>query len=128
MVGAAQAVPGGCLSLTKAQFLQEHQRVLAVGQGLVILTDESVGPADVAERDGLPDRVAGEAECVQGPAGVRQSVREAVLVRGKFGHPEADIRLAAEITGCREGLQGAPVMGFGLLQTVQPLARLGQAE
>ena len=75
-----------------------------------------MGPADTAERDGLSDRVVGEAECVESPAGMLEGVRKAVLLRSQFGHPDAGIRLAAEIADCREGLQGFPVTGFGLIQ------------
>jgi hypothetical protein len=128
VVGVAQAVPGAGLSFAEAQVPHQHQRVLAEDQGLVILTELSVGPADAVERDSLSARVAGEAEFVESLASILEGVREAALLRGNFGHPYVDICLAAEIADCRVDRQSLPVAGFGLIQAVQPLARLGQAE
>ena len=75
VMGVAQAVLGRGLAFAVAQVLQHRQRLPARRQGVVVLTEQDVGPADAAERLGLPAQIAGPAVRVESPAAVPSSPR-----------------------------------------------------
>src|SRR5215213_2760141 len=79
VVGVAEAVQRGGLTDPVTDRLLEGQRLLAVGQGLLVVAELGVTPAHTVECSGLPDPVSRGPEQMEGLQVVAKRFPVAVL-------------------------------------------------
>src|ERR1700683_1873065 len=115
VVGVAEAVPCVGLAVMIAEFVVEFEGLLAVGQRLLVLSEQGAVPADRVESTCLPGGMAGRLVQAEGLAGLLKGLPVAVLQSQRPPQAVMAVRLAHVVTEGRVQLQRAPQVLLGLL-------------
>ena len=112
--------------MTVIEFTMQIQGLLAVGEGLLMVSEQGMTPAEVVERAGLPEAIAGNAGEVQGVLVVGEGLGVVALSLTDHGKGAVSAGLAVVVV---EGL----IEGEGLLKMNQsvgvvPELKVGVAE
>src|SRR3712207_872288 len=126
-VGEAEAVPGSGLADAITRLPQQGQGLLAADQGLMVVTELSLEPADGVERAGLPVRVIGGPEVPQRPPSVVESLSVTTLSLERPRQGEVGLRLADPVVELLEQGQGLPDVVDGVRVTAYADEGAGEA-
>ena len=126
VVGVGEGAPGGGLAVAVAEFLEQGQRLLAVAQGLPVLAEQRVVPADGVEDTGVRGATATGPEQLHGQLVVAERAGQiALLVMGPaeaamgVGPPDVVAQLGEEPQRTVEAGARRPVQ-------TEPASRPGQ--
>jgi hypothetical protein len=125
-VGVAEAVPGVGLPVAVAGLLEQGEGLLAGRQGVPVVAEQGVVPADVVEGVSLPGPVAGGAEQVEGWPGVAEGLGVAALPLRQLGEAVVDEALPGQVPGLAEQVEGLPQLYVRVVEAAQPDVGLGE--
>src|SRR6185312_142165 len=118
-VDVAKAVPGVCLGAEIAQLADEGERLLAVGERLVIVAQLGEIPADVVEGTGLPFPAARGLILPQALARVLQCLPVPALRPGQPGQVHMSLGLAGVVAKFSVQIQGDQVVGACVVELLE---------
>ncbi len=120
LAGVPEAVPRLRLAETVAEFPLQFQSLLAERDGLRVIAEHGVEPADRVERPGLPGPVAGGAEQVEGLLRMPERLPVAALTLQQPGLMAVRVTLADGVPGRVVQPQCLAQPGIGVAEAAQP--------
>src|SRR5262249_11420168 len=99
---------------------------LAAGEGLPVVAEQGVQPADLVEGAGLPGLVAGGPEQVEGLPGVVEGLRGVALPLPQVGQVVVGAGLPDLVADLTVQVEGVAELGVGVVEATQPGVGAGE--
>src|SRR5690242_14038294 len=121
-VGMGETVPGVCLAVLVAEFLQQGEGLLAIAQRTPVVAELDIVPADPVEGIGLPMLITRDARERKTILKVPQGVGLSSLPYGNICQTGGHVRLPDDVPQLGVAFHGSAVVSLGLVEAAGPEA------